>query len=124
MAYVIPKDDIKVELKPKRVSARIGVCGVPKTYVDMDFDTDSERFFKLNVKYSPGTKSARFTVEDDMSVRMGWKENANSVRVYVNGDECGSDSDILLRRDDNVSVYISPPNRTRPAMVVFAGEIL
>lgn len=123
MAYVIPKDDIKVELKPKRVSDRVGVCGSPKTYVDMDFIEDSDRLFKLNVKYSAGTKAARFVVEDNMKVRMLWKENANSVRVYVNGDECGENSDILLKRDDNVAVFIAQPNRTRPATVVFYGEI-
>lgn len=124
MAYVIPKDDIKVELKPKRVSAKMSFEGHPKTYVSMDFDTGSETNFRLNVKYGKGVNVAKFQVEDQMSVFLGGKENANSVRIYVNDDECDTGSKILLHPEDYVSVYIVSPNRTIPSSVYFVGEIL
>lgn len=124
MGYIIPKDDIKVELKPKRVSARIFPTCEPKTYVDMDFDDGSETLFHLNIKYREGAKVARFIVEDKMYITYGWKDNANKVRIFVNGEDYDANSRILLNPEDNVSVSIIRPNKAAPSAVVFRGEIL
>ena len=124
MAYIIPKDDIKVELKPKRVSAKFSIDKMQKTYVDMDFDTDSDTRFRLNIKYRNGVTSARFVAEDSMSLVLGDRVNVNNVKVYVNDDEYDTKSKIIINAGDNMSVYIVPPNKTMPSSIVFAGEIL
>ena len=124
MGYVIPKDDIKVELKPKRVSARVSVEGAEKTYVDMDFDTDSEIGFFMNVRFRDNATSVRFKVEDNMVVNFYGKDNANKVRMYVNGDEYDYTSWVMLKADDSVAIFVTRPNMGMPSYVKFRGEIL
>ena len=124
MGYVIPKDDIKVELKPKRMPVSFTTDCQKRTYVDMDFENGSDSVFRLNVKYGRGVKIARFTVEDRMSVFVSGSENANNVRVTVNGDEYAYGSNLTLNPYDRVVVRITPPNRTIPSSVYFSGKIL
>ena len=68
LAYIIPRDDIKIELIPKKKKTSIALEQEPnwKTFVTMDYDEVEENKFKLIVKLSPGKSKVSFTLDDEM----------------------------------------------------------
>lgn len=123
LAYLIPKDDIKVELLPKRMKADVDLSKFNKTFVSMDYDEDDENKFKLTIKFTPKTTKVNFTVEEDMYLAFSDKINANKVQMRINGDDVDIKSRVKLNAGDEVFLKISQPNSLSLSEISFDGLI-
>lgn len=124
MAYLIPKDDIKVNLFPKRTMAKTRIEGYGKTYVSMDYDEDDERRFKMQIKFRQLVTKVNFTVDEDMYLTFFYKENANKPQIKVNGDYADIHNRLKLDAGDEIFIKIVQPNLTRPSQIIFDGELI
>ena len=124
MAYLIPKDDIKVKLFPKRKMAKTRIEGYGKTYVSMDYDENDEAKFKLMVKFKPKVTQVNFTVDEEMYISLSYKDNANNPKLKINGDVTEIHNRIKLDEGDEVFIKIAQPNPTASSMIVFDGELV
>lgn len=124
MGYVIPKDDIKIELVPKRHTYSINLDKINKTYVSMDFDNDDDDNFDLKVDFKAGTRKVSFSVEDDMYIKLVDKVNANKINIKINDTEVQSDGNIKVMANDEIKINIIQPRARKNSSLIFSGELI
>lgn len=123
MAYIIPKDDIKVELKPKRISTKLDFDNFTKTRVDMDFENEDSDDFKLNIRFKPEVSKVSFSLQDACKLKLIEKNNANKIQVKINGDIVDL-SNIVVVAGDEITIKIIQPSKTKPSHIIFEGIML
>ena len=123
-AYIIAKDDIKVELVPKRKKVTTSLKAYDKSIVTMEFDDEDDDKFILNIKFNKNTTRVNFKPDDCMKLKFIRKRNANKVVMKVNDEEIDVNSDILINSDDDVSIKITQPVGTESSEIIFNGEIV
>lgn len=119
LGYVIPKDDIKVELKPKRHKVNLDIEKTKLTKVSFDYITDEEIEFK--VEFGPGVSKVKFTSEDNMILKCESIENAKKIVFEVNGEEVGIENKFRIMKDDEVNVKIFQPKQGKKSILTFSG---
>lgn len=124
LGYLIPRDDIKVELLPKRMKSDVDLDKFNRTFVSMDYDDEDENKTTLVIKFSPKITKVTFTLEDNMYLEFSDKENANKVSVKVNDDEIDLNSRFIINSGDEVSIKIYQPNPKKLSVIKFDGEII
>lgn len=124
VGYLIPRDDIKVELLPKRKKVAMSMNKFNKTYVTMDYDEEIEDKFKLTIKFSPKTCKINFTLDEDMYLTFYNKENANKIILKINGEDRSIDSKLRIYNGDEIFIKITQPNVTKLSEIVFDGETI
>lgn len=123
MAYIIPKDDIKVEIKPKRVTIKDNLSTFKKTYIDMSFEDNETDDFTLEVLLKSGTNKVYFTLEDKVEMKLTERVNANNVRVKINGDDYSAFESIVIEQNDDVFIKVTQPQKTKLSKLIFKGKI-
>lgn len=123
-AYIIAKDDIKVELVPKRKKVTTSLKAYDKSIVTMEFDDEDDDKFILNIKFNKNTTRVNFKLDDSMKLKFIRKRNANKVVMKVNDEEIDVNSDILINSGDDVSIKIIQPVGTESSEIDFNGEIV
>lgn len=123
MGYVIPKDDIKVELKPKRKSTKLSLDSFKKTRVDMDFDDEESNNFNLNIRFKPGVSKVSFSMQETCSLKLIDKTNANKIQIKIN-DDIVDVANFIVNADDTVSIKIIQPALSQPSHIIFEGIII
>jgi hypothetical protein len=122
-AYIISRDDIKVNLVPKRRKVTTNLKEFDKTIVSMEFDDDDDEKFMLNIKFKKGITKVRFNSDEKMKLTFNKKVNANNITMKINDEEVNLDSNIVLDADDDVYIKIVQPNPTESSEINFNGEI-
>ena len=123
-AYIIAKDDIKVELVPKRKKVTTNLKAYDKSIVTMEFDDDDEDKFVLNIKFNKQTTKVNFKPGDKMKLKFVKKKNANKLVIKINDEEIDINSDITVDPDDDISIKITQPVGTESSEIIFNGEII
>lgn len=121
MAYIISRDDIKVNLLPKRKSVKTNINEFNNTFVSMDYNEEDENKFKLLVKFKPKNNKVTFTLDEKMYLTFLSKENANKIIMKINGDEIDLGSRIKISPDDEIFIKIIQPNQRSLSEIVFNG---
>ena len=124
MGYLIPRDDIKVNLLPKRQKVETNLDKFNRTFVSMDYDEEDENKTKLIIKFSPKITKVSFTLDDGMYLTFLDKENANKVILRVNGDDVDINSKFKVNPGDEISIKITQPNHTKLSQINFDGELI
>lgn len=123
-AYIIAKDDIKVELVPKRKKVTTNLKAYDKSIVTMEFDDDDDDKFVLNIKFNKQTTKVNFKPGDKMKLKFVKKKNANKLVIKINDEEIDINSDITVDSDDDISIKITQPVGTESSEIIFNGEII
>lgn len=123
-AYIIPRDDIKVKLVPKRKKVTTNLKEYDKTIVSMEFDEDDENKFNLNVWFGKNTSKVNFKPDENMKLTFSEKKNANKVIMKINDEDVDINSNISINADDDVTIKIVQPVGTESSEIIFNGEIL
>lgn len=124
LAYIIPRDDIKVNLLPKRRIIKTNLDEYEKTHVLMDYDDEDENKFQLVIKFSPKITKVTFTLDDDMYLTFSDKENANKAQMKVNGDDVDIESKLKIKAGDEIFIKITQPNSLKLSKIKFNGELI
>lgn len=123
LSYIIPKDSIKVELKPKRKPIKTNMDKFLKTYVDMEYD-DNGIDFKLNVRLNPYVSKVSFQLYEKVKLSLDNKYNANKITVKVNDDVVNSNDNIFVNELDDVNIKIIKPSPSKYSQLIFKGKFL
>lgn len=123
-AYIIPRDDIKVELVPKRKKVTTNLKEYDKCIVSMTFDEDNEEKFVLNIKFNKNSTKFKFKVDENMRLKFIGKRNANKVIMKINDEEIDINSNIIVNAGDIISIKITQPVGTETSEINFNGKIL
>jgi len=123
MAYVIPKDDIKIQIVPKRKYATLHLDKTNKTYVSMDYDDDNNDI-ELKIDFDLGVRKVNFGIEDNMIIRLDKKTNANRIIMKINDDEVDISGKIRVHEGDDVKISIVQPKATRKSQLIFSGMLV
>ena len=124
LAYIIPRDDIKVNLLPKRRIIKTNLDEYEKTHVLMEYDDEDGNKFQLVIKFSPKITKVTFTLDDDMYLTFSDKENANKAQMKVNGDDVDIESKLKIKAGDEIFIKITQPNSLKLSKIKFNGELI
>lgn len=125
MSYIIPKDDIKVNIVPKRKKVTTNLKDYNKSVVTMDYEDDSEESCLLKVKFSKNVSKTTFTLEDKCRLELVSKDNANKVVMLVNGEETNLKSGFVkICPNDEITIKIVQPNRLKSSELVFKCDLI
>ena len=120
MAYLIPKDDIKVELKPKRVKAELeGEEKITPTYVSVEYGEGNT--FELDIEFMYGVNKVSFDADERMKLEFKESSNIITYKIFVNDDEY-DEPEILLDEGDNIRIKINVRNPKMKSQLRFKGE--
>lgn len=123
-AYIISKEDIKVNLVPKRKKVTTNLKEYDKSIVTMTFNDEDDDNFVLGIKFNRKTTKVSFKPGDRMKLNFINKTNANKVVMKINDEEVDINSNIIVNPDDDVSIKITQPVGIKSSEINFNGEIL
>ena len=119
LGYIIPKDDIKVELFPKRHKLNTNLDKVGTTKVSFDYITDEE--IEFNIEFKPGVSKVSFTSDDNMILKLEQMENAKKVVIEINGEEFDIEHKLRILNGDEVNIKIFQPRQNKNSRLLFSG---
>lgn len=121
LAYIIPKDDIKVQLVPKRKSLSIMQDKQPKTFVSIDFDDNNES--KLKINFRAGVNKVTFDIDNEMSIKLLEKINANGIKMRINDNDVDINGELHLEEGDTIKISIKQPKQKSISKLIFDAKI-
>lgn len=126
MAYIINKEDYKVERKPKRHMLFMeGDKKRPTPSVDIDEYEDRNPLVNKRVDVTIGFEEwndkVEFEIDCDMHVERLDNENVRSVRVFVNDTMYYIEKGFRLKNGDNVKIKVNKYDMLGKATVVLRG---
>ncbi len=124
LAYIIPRDDLKVEIVPKRRKVTSSLKEYDKTFVSMDFDEDDENKFQLNVKFNRNVSKINFTLDEPMYLVLNEKKNANKITMRIDDDDVDVNSRIKVCPNGKVFIKIIQPVPTKSSEIIFNGTLI
>lgn len=124
MAYIIPKDDIKVNIVPKRKKVTTSLKQYDKTMVTMDCDDDSEKDFTLNIKFNKNVSKVNFKLDEKMELNFVDKENANKVSMKINDEDVDIYSKLTIKPGDEIFIKFVKPITLKSSEIIFKGVLI
>ena len=126
MAYIINKEDFKVEKKPKRIMTFMeGDTKRPAPTVDIDeYESNNPleyRSMDLTIGFEKYHDKVEFDIDSDMNIETIEKTNIRSIRVFVNDTPYYTDKGFKLKNGDNVKIKIRKFDTADKAKIVFSG---
>lgn len=126
MAYIINKDDFKVEKKPKRIMTFMeGDAKRPTPQVNIDeYDSENPLEFRsidLSIAFEEYHDKVEFDLDTDMNVTSIEKSNVRSLRVFINDTLYFIDKGFKVKNGDNVKIKINKYDVSDKANVKFKG---
>lgn len=126
MAYIINKEDFKIEKKPKRIMMFMeGDTKRPSPTVDIDEYTTDNPLKYLALDLTVGLESyhdkVEFDIDTDMNVETIERENIRSMRIFVNDTMYFTDKGFKLKNGDNVKIKVNKFDDADTAKIVFKG---
>lgn len=125
MAYIIGKDDFKIERHPKRTKFFVGPDNGKKPTVDIE-ELETEELtehpaISVNIGFKPWTEKVAFDIDCDMTVEKIESENVLSMRVFINDSLIYHPRGFKMRDGDNIRVYIKTIDIQKESKVRFIG---
>jgi len=124
MAYIIPKDDIKVNIIPKRKKVTTSLKQYDKTMVTMDCDDDSEKDFTLNIKFNKNVSKVNFKLDEKMELNFVDKENANKISMKINDEDVDIYSKLTIKPGDEIFIKFVKPITLKSSEIIFKGVLI
>ena len=121
IGYIIPKDDIKTELKPKRIKLNPKVA-LGRTRVSLDFEGDDD--VVLDIKFNDRVSKVTFENDDDMLLKLEECKNARNVKLMVDDEDYDPYSWFRLHRNDEVRISITKPRSNLISTLIFKGKVV
>lgn len=126
MAYIINKDDFKVENKPKRIMTFMeGDTKRPSPSVDIDEYEDNSleyRSIDLTIGLEEYHDKVEFDIDTDMNITSIVKSNIRNMRIFVNDTPYYTDKGFKLKDGDNVKIKVNKFDTSDKAKIIFKGH--
>lgn len=126
MAYIINKEDFKVEKKPKHIMMFMeGDAKRPTPTVDIDeYEGNNPleyRSVDLTVNFNEYYEKVEFDIDSDLVIETMSKTNVRSMRLFVNDTMYYIDKGFKLKNGDNIKIKINKYDISDKATIVFNG---
>lgn len=130
MAYIINKDDFKVELKPKRVSLYFDEnFKKNKTSVEIEENSISNnenneyslKEITLFVNFDELVTKTSFTIDTDVTITSVNLNNIRNYRVWVNKTPIYTEKGFKLKENDEVLIKINSIDDNIKSEIIFNG---
>lgn len=126
MAYIIHEEDFEVKKYPKRVKLYdTAKLRRPKSTVDIEEKEGEDEYayksLDLRVTFAPGETKVEFTMDTDMVVQYGTRDNITDIRLSINGTPIFIEKGFTLKNEDVVKVRMWSADYGSPASIVFSG---
>ena len=126
MAYIISKEDFKIEKQPKRIIALMeGDSKRPTPTVDIE-EYETGNPFKnvsvdLTVSFEEYHNKVEFDIDTDMNVQTIENDNVRVIRLFVNDIPYFIEKGFKLKAGDNVKIKIRKYDEEDKAKLIFKG---
>lgn len=121
MAYVIPKDDIKTNIYPKKSKIKYRLEQKTTAEVNMDFDEFDN--FDMSVHFPKGINKVTFEMDDKGMIKVDDVINIRFYQIFINDEECDINSGIGIDVGDEVKIKIKPSNKLNDSYLKLKGEL-
>ena len=126
MAYIIKKDDFKVQKVPKRVylfSEGDKIRKYPKVNIEEYFKENIQyKQLSVTINFNAYETKAEFIIDTDMTVESIDKENIRNIRFFINDTPYYTDKGFKLHENDNVKIRIRQLNVAEESRLVLNGH--
>lgn len=127
MAYIIRKEDLKVEKFPKRIL--VGIEGDPSKRIDVSIDEPEDgdnpvyenKRVDLSVGFPEFMEKVRFTMDSDVNFESYTTENVRTLRLNVDGNPIYPEKGFIMREGDDIRLRITKFEIDKPSKIVFHG---
>lgn len=125
MAYIISKDDFKIEKKPKRIKLFMqGDVRRPKPEINIDeFFNDKIGYteIELTIDFQAFHTKTNFDIDTDFIVERTELYNIRNYRLSVNDTPYYTDKGFTLKNGDNIKIFINHLDSNEMAQLKFIG---
>ena len=125
MAYIIRKDDFKVQKVPKRIKLYTqgeAARKVPMVDIEEYYEENiSNKILTLTVNFSSYKAKTEFTIDTDMIITDFNQENIRNIRLFINDTPYYIDKGFTLHNNDHVKIRIRQLNDALPSKIIFNG---
>ena len=121
LGYVIPKDDIKTEIYPKKTKIKYRLNQKVNANVNMDFDDFDN--FDLSVHFPVKVNKVTFEIEDNGVIRIDELINILSYQIFINDEEFDITSEIGVNVGDEIKIKIKPENKRVDSYLKIKGKL-
>ena len=127
MAYIIRKEDLKVEKFPKRIL--VGIEGDPSKRIDVSIDEPEDgenpvyenKRVDLSIAFPEFMEKVRFTMDSDVNFESYTSENVRTLRLNVDGNPIYPEKGFIMREGDDIRLRIKKFEIDKPSKIVFHG---
>ena len=124
MAYIINKDDFKVEKKPRRVML-FGEGDINKSKPKVDIteydDVYENKHLELAIDFEAYHDKVEFTIDTDMVIENIEKVNIRKIRLSVNNTPYYIDKGFKVKNGDNIKIRIKHFDDNDKSSLKFIG---
>lgn len=124
MAYIINKDDFKIEKKPKRIMLFMeGDTFRPKPLVNIEEYDDiyANKALDLTIDFEEYHDKVEFEIDTDMVIEKIDKENIRKIRLWVNNTPYFIDKGFMVKNGDKILIKIKQYDINSKSSIVFTG---
>ena len=124
MAYIIKKEDFKVEKKPKRIMLfGDGDTFKPKPNINIDEYEDMyhNKKIELMIDFKEYQDKVNFNIDTDMVVDNIILDNIRHFRMFVNDTPYYTDKGFKVNNNDDIKIKIFPIDVSQPSEIKFIG---
>lgn len=124
MAYIIKKEDFKVEKKPKRIMLfGDGDTFKPKPNINIDEYEDMyhNKKIELMINFKEYQDKVNFNIDTDMVVDNIILDNIRHFRMFVNDTPYYTDKGFKVNNNDDIKIKIFPIDVSQPSEIKFIG---
>lgn len=122
MGYVIEESDFRITEIPLKRAVRFAMTVNRKNLPEVDveeFDCEGDvetPSTVITISYPKNVNSAEFTIDEDLMIDSYEYENlSRKCRVFVDGDECDTDTPIRVRDGQTIKVLVKRRNALKDA---------
>lgn len=125
MAYIISKDDFKIEKKPKRIKLFMqGDVRRPKPEINIDEffnDKIGHTEIELTIDFQAFHTKTNFDIDTDFIVERTELYNIRNYRLSVNDTPYYTDKGFTLKNGENIKIFINHLDPNEMAQLKFIG---
>lgn len=124
MAYIINKEDFKIERKPKRIQLSVedDKRRIPKVEVE-DYQDENivNPSVKIKITFEPYHERVEFVMDSDVIINTTEMDNIRNVRVFVNDSLYFIEHGFIVHKNDNLKIRIRKIDINKLSVLSFNG---
>lgn len=126
MAYIIGKNDFKIERKPKRIITMAeGDTKRPAPVVDIEEYEEGNpmefRSIDITVSFEEYHDKVEFDIDTDVDIISNTMDNIRNMRLFINDTPFYIDKGFKIKNGDNVKIKINKYDISDKASITFKG---